>query len=222
MALIPAINTMILRFFILAVVLISMNNACLAGENGAKISYRGFSGGMMPHSGFFYGGKTAVYDIQGAVLAVEEMRGIPLGLGGAIRLHFGDHFRIGTEGYSTTLHYGNYNSNVSIGWGGLLADYHREYGKFKPFFGATLGGGSVKNLTLLQDNLLDFTTEQAVSYRNYPFMAFCPFAGVEYSLNKKMYLIFKIDYLMNISNPQDDFVQGPRVYLGFMFYHIKQ
>ncbi len=221
MALCLVINKMIRRFFILAVVICSINNSCFARENGAKFAYKGFSGGMMPHSGFFFGGKTAVYDTQGALLAVEEMKGIPLGLGGAIRFHFGDYFRIGTEGYGTTLRYGNYNSNVSIGWGGLLADYHREFGKFKPFGGATLGGGAVKNLTLLQDNPQDYTTEQAVSYRDYPFMALCPFAGIEYSLSEKMHLIFKIDYLMNISNPQDDFVRGPRVYLGFMFYHIK-
>jgi len=213
---------MIRRLFIPAVFFLSINYSCFAGENGTKFGYRGFSGGMMPHSGYFWGGKTTLRDAQGAVLAVEEMRGIPLGLGGSIRFHFGDHFRVGAEGYGTTLRYGNYNSNVSIGWGGLLAAYYCEYGKFKPFAGATLGGGSVKNLTLLQDNPLDDIAESAVSYRNYPFMAFCPFIGAEYCLNKKIHLIFKIDYLMNISNPQDDFVRGPRVYFGFVFYHIKR
>jgi hypothetical protein len=44
---------------------------------------------------------------------------------------------------------------------------------------------------------------------------------MEYSLSDKMHLIFKIDYLMNLSNPQDDFVKGPRIYLGLMFHHTK-
>lgn len=214
-------SAMIRRLLLYAVVLFSLSNSCYAREKGAKFAYKGFSGGMMPHSGYFFGGKTAVYDAQGTLLSVEEMRGLPLGLGGAIRLHFGDHWRLGTEGYSTTLRYGKYNSNVSIGWGGLLADYHWKIGKFKPFGGGTLGGGSLKNMTLLQDNPLDYTTEQAASYRNYPFMAFCPFVGMEYSLSDKMHLIFKIDYLMNLSNPQDDFVKGPRIYLGVMFHHLK-
>ena len=212
---------MIRRLFLFIVVIFSINNSCFARENGARFAYKGFSGGMMPHSGYFFGGKTAVYDAQETLLSVEEMRGLPLGLGGAIRLHFGDHWRLGTEGYSTTLRYGKYNSNVTIGWGGLLADYHWKIGKFKPFGGGTLGGGSVKNLTLLQDNPLDYATEQAASYRNYSFMAFCPFAGMEYSLSDKTHLIFKIDYLMNLSNPQDDFVKGPRIYLGLMFHHTK-
>lgn len=35
----------------------------------------------------------------------------------------------------------------------------------------------------------------------------------------KFAIVFKLDYLLDISNPQDDYVNGPRLYIGFMFGH---
>ena len=50
---------------------------------------RGFDGGMMVHTGYLSGNLDAIgYKAQGA----------PMGIGGVIRLHLGDHFRIGSEG----------------------------------------------------------------------------------------------------------------------------
>lgn len=211
---------MIRKLALTVVLLFTLIGLTEAEKTSGNFVYKGFSGGMMLHTGYVYGGRTQLYDMQNTALTVEEMRGMPSGLGGAIRFHFGDHWRFGSEGYSTGLNYGINHSAISIGWGGALVDYLWGSGKFRPFTGITLGGGSVKNLTLLQDSPLDFITEQAASYRSYPFMALCPFMGLEYSLTQKIHLICKIDYLMNVSSPQEDFVRGPRFYLGFMFYRI--
>ena len=32
-----------------------------------------------------------------------QAKGMPMGIGGVIRLHLGEHFRIGSEGYVSTL-----------------------------------------------------------------------------------------------------------------------
>ena len=204
----------------IALLMISVQFVAKAQIRPGNFTYKGFSGGMMLHSGYVSGGKITLNNAEGTAPASEEIKGMPFGIGGAIRFHFGDHWRIGSEGYSTTLNYGNYHSNASIGWGGALVDYLFGHGDLRPFSGITLGGGSVKNLTLLQETPVDLITEQAVSYRKYSFMAFCPFIGLEYTLTERVHIIGKIDYLMNLSNPQDDFVRGPRIYIGFMFYHI--
>lgn len=55
---------------------------------------RGFDGGMMIHTGYLQGNLEPIgYDVKG----------MPIGVGGAIRLHLGKHFRIGGEGYISTL-----------------------------------------------------------------------------------------------------------------------
>lgn len=182
------------------------------------MAYSGYSGGMMLHSGYIFGGKSMPQVGGVSVGDVINMSGFPFGLGGAVRFCFGDYLRIGTEGYSTTL---NYNKNASysrVGWGGLLADCaFRFKDKHLLFVGLTVGGGSSKNLTLMSDTKSDWEVEENTSYRKYAFMALDPFLGYEYSLTPKIHLIFKLDYLLNVSNPQPDFCTGPRVYVGFMF-----
>jgi hypothetical protein len=69
--------------------------------------YTGFSGGMMVHSGF---------------LQQSGEKGMPFGLGGCGKVHFGKYLRVGGEGYVSDLTYGNHNSISSVSWGGLLTD----------------------------------------------------------------------------------------------------
>ena len=93
---------------------------------------RGFDGGMMVHTGYLTGNLNAIdYTAKGA----------PMGIGGVIRLHLGDHFRIGSEGYVSTLSQRGNGSYLKYGWGGLLADYYTVIGRFQPYAGLTLGGG---------------------------------------------------------------------------------
>lgn len=191
---------------------------CRSLHAKGKMAYSGYSGGMMLHSGYVFGGESMPLSGGTPVGEVIPMKGFPFGLGGAVRFCFGDYLRIGTEGYSTTL---NYNKNASysrVGWGGLLADCaFRFKDKHLLFVGLTVGGGSSKNLTLMSDTKSDWEVEENTSYRKYAFMALDPFWGYEYSLTPKIHLIFKLDYLLNVSNPQPDFCTGPRVYVGFMF-----
>ncbi len=183
-----------------------------------KMAYKGFIGGMMLHTGYLCGRTMTVVSPSAGSQEVS-VGGAPFGIGGAIRFMFGKHLRIGAEGYVSTLTYGEYHSHAKIGWGGLLADCAWKVGNCRLFIGGTVGGGSQTNTTILSPIADDYIVEEAVSYRKYGFAAVAPFAGVEVPVNRRVNIVFKADWLLNVTNPQDDFVSGPRIYVGFMFGH---
>jgi hypothetical protein len=187
-----------------------------AEEKRGKMAYSGFSGGMLLHLGYVESGDFTLTNSTTQFSKSLKLKGLAFGIGGQARVHFGKHLRIGSEGYVTEHKYAN-NSYVSIGWGGFLADCAWQTGKFLPFVGATFGGGSQKNITNFSEPKNDYNFEENVSYRKYGFLCAVPFAGAEYALNKKIHLMFKVDYIFNISNRQDDFTTGLRCYLGFTF-----
>ena len=185
----------------------------LSAKAGGRLEYRGFQGGMMLHSGWVNGGQM---EIGGAV---QKMEGLPTGIGGALKVQLGDHLRVGTEGYTSALAYGDFNSSLSVGWGGLLVDWAfvGRSGKTS-FFGATVGGGSVKNLTLNTEPADDFVAEEGVSFRRYAVPIITPFVGMEYPLTERINVVVKADCLIPLSDAPD-FPLGVRLYVGFMFGH---
>mgnify|MGYP002520597827 FL=1 len=186
----------------------------------SPLAFSGYSGGMMVHSGYVSAGNVTFTPPNGGVPVTAKISGLPLGIGGALKIHFGKHLRIGTEGYSSNLRYGKNGSYEHTGWGGLLVDGVLPLGRWFPFAGITLGGGGVKNVTALQDTTGDFALDDGTtSYRKYTFMALAPFIGVEYALTARIHLVLKADWLLDATSRQSDFVRGPRVYFGFMFCH---
>ena len=184
-----------------------------------KWTFNDFSGGMMLHIGYVGGGTTALYSPSGIPLPAQKMNGVPYGIGGCAKVYFGEHLRVGTEGYATYLVYGDNASRFGIGWGGLLLDWQWHAGNIHPFVGVTVGGGAATNVTLLSPVYDDFLTEPTVSYRKYGFMAVTPFIGMELEVSQKLRLTFKADWLMNVSVARPDFPQGVRLYFGIIFYH---
>lgn len=180
--------------------------------------YRGFSGGMMLHTGYVGSKDLNITSLQGTVHK-QKVGGAPVGIGGAIKLMFGRHFRIGVEGYVSTLYYGRHDSHAKTGWGGILADCVWKFGKWNIFAGGTIGGGSQTNITIMSEIYDDYIAEENVSYRKYGFAAIAPFVGAEYAVTPRINIVMKVDYLLNVTNPADDFVTGPRIYIGFMFGH---
>ncbi len=185
------------------------------------LAFNGYSGGMQLHIGYVQGQTFNVYGNSGNVIQQITPKGITTGIGGSIRFHFGNYWRVGTEGYVSTLTFGENKSSSRLGWGGLLNDVAFKVGRFIPFFGVTIGGGNAKNLLLLNPTPDDYIVEnESVSYRSYGFMAVDPFIGVEFKATRRLNLLLKMDYLMNVTNIQDDFVTGPRLYFGFIFCHL--
>lgn len=182
------------------------------------LAFSGYQGGMMFHSGYVTSREYSIYDNTGAVVEKIKSSGSPIGIGGALRINFGEHLRIGTEGYVSTLHSKN-NSYSSVGWGGLLVDSKWEIKRWTIFTGAVIGGGSVKSLIHFNNTPNDYTLDEYTSFRKYAFCAVAPFFGAEYALTSKIHLVMKADYLLNVSNFQDDYPSGIRLFIGFMFCH---
>ena len=187
-------------------------------DGRSRMAYRGFIGGMMLHTGYVCSRDITLMTPSGPDNI--SVGGAPFGVGGAIRFMFGRPLRVGAEGYVSTLTYGEHRSHAKTGWGGVLADGAWKLGGCRVFVGGTVGGGSQTNTTILSPVGNDYLTEDAVSYRKYGFIAVAPFAGVEVAVTRKVNVVFKADWMLNVSNPQDDFVTGPRLYVGFMFGHL--
>lgn len=173
----------------------------------------------MLHSGYVQSGSFMVTPQSGAAQEIS-MSGAPFGIGGSMRFLFGRHMRVGAEGYVSNLTYGKNRSHAKTGWGGLLADCAWELGRCRLFAGGTVGGGGQTNTIILSPSGNDYRTDE-IAYRKYTFAALSPFAGVEIRLTDKVDLVLKADWLLNISRRQDDFVSGPRLYVGIMFGHRK-
>lgn len=170
---------------------------------------RGFDGGMMVHTGYLRGNLDAIG---------YEAKGLPMGIGGVIRLHLGEHFRIGSEGYVSTLGQRSNGSYLKYGWGGILADSYTVLGKFQPYAGITLGGGSMTTLLMLEEPESPWAPINCTRYHKQGLMAIDPFIGCDLIVSGPMHLTLKVDYLCALSDAEL-LPHGPRVYFGFLFYH---
>lgn len=170
---------------------------------------RGFDGGMMVHSGYLSGLLDAIgYSAKGA----------PLGIGGVMHIHLGNHIRVGSEGYVSTLGQLDNGSYLKYGWGGLLADVYTVLNRFQPYAGLTLGGGAMTSLLMMENPVSEWAPIDGTRYHKQGFMAIDPFVGCDVIVSGPMHLTLKVDYLCALSQ-SNLLPHGPRVYLGFLFYH---
>ena len=100
-----------------------------------KKAIKGFSGGMMIHSGYQFGGDNP-YNLN--------ISSPTFGMGGCAKLHLSKHFRTGFEGYFSSAPIRQNalsGSHNKLFWTGVLADWFWQKGKLVPYIGTTLGGG---------------------------------------------------------------------------------
>ena len=190
--------------------LLSVSSVVVAQEN--KV-IKGFSGGMMVHSGYQYGGDNPFgLDISSPTF----------GIGGCAKLHLTDHFRTGFEGYFSTapirkvVESGSHNK---LFWTGLLADWFWQHGKLIPYIGTTLGGGMETSFLMFEGDKHDWTPEGMTVLHKQPFFAIDPYVGVEYAVGKALRLTLKADWMLAINSDGLNRPMGPRVYFGFIFAH---
>ncbi len=194
------------------------------GEMAKKrgpMAFSGCSGGMMIHSGYLFSKPYKLTSPTGEVFD-EQAKGFPWGMGGALRVHFGKYLRVGMEGYVSNLYYGMNRSHAAMGWGGALIDHPIEYKRWTFYLGAVFGGGRYKHLVLLEDTPVDYILENKTSYRSYSMFIINPFIGFEYALTRKVHFTMKMDYMLNVSNPEDDYATGPRLFVGILFHHPRK
>ena len=173
---------------------------------------KGFSGGMMVHSGYQYGGDNPFgLDISSPTF----------GIGGCAKIHLSEHFRTGFEGYFSTAPIKNgveSGSHNKLFWAGALADWFWKCGKLIPYVGATLGGGMETSFFMFEGDKHDWDLESAVLHKQ-PFFAIDPYVGVEYAVGKALRLTLKADWLVALNSDGLNKPMGPRVYFGFIFAH---
>lgn len=144
--------------------------------------------------------------------------GMPFGIGGVIRAHLGEHWRIGSEGYVSTLKQSGNGSYIKYGWGGLLGDFYWIIGRFMPYAGLTIGGGASTNLLIMGEKAGDWKPVENTYYNRKAFLALDPFIGCDYIISEAFHLTLKADWL-NCINSDHVIPSGPRLYLGFIFHH---
>jgi hypothetical protein len=174
---------------------------------------KGFSGGMMVHSGYQYGGDNPF----GLDISTPTF-----GIGGCAKLNFTDHFRAGFEGYFSTAPIKNgaeSGSHNKLFWTGILADWFWQHGKVTPYIGTTLGGGMETSFFMFSGDKHDWKPEGMTVLHKQPFFAIDPYVGVEYAVGKALRLTLKADWMLAINSDGLNKPMGPRVYFGFIFAH---
>ena len=172
---------------------------------------KGFSGGMMVHSGYQFGCDNP-YDLN--------ISSPTFGLGGCAKLHFTKHFRAGFEGYFSTapirdgVESGSHNK---IFWTGVLADWFCTRGKFTPYIGVTLGGGMETAFYMFEGDKHDWVKEGDAVLHKQAFFAIDPYVGVEYAVGEALRLTLKADWLSAFNSEGLNRPTGPRIYFGVIF-----
>ncbi len=213
------ISVFALLQFAVAIVLFLLPQSAFADEKTSENRiFHGFSGGMMLHTGYLFGEN---------VQAPCNPQGATFGIGGALRVHLWNHLRVGSEGYMSSmpssatdchdvLQKGSY---MRYGWGGVLADAYWRTPKAWPYIGATVGGGSVKSLYIVEGDQSDWQQEAKTVFNKRAFGFVSPFVGCDYLLTERVHLTFKVDWLLAFNGDGLVMPTGFRAYFGFMFCH---
>ena len=174
---------------------------------------KGFSGGMMIHSGYQYGCDNPFgLDISAPTF----------GIGGCAKLHLSNHFRTGFEGYFSTapirkgVESGSHNK---LFWTGVLADLFWKQGKLIPYIGTTLGGGMETAFLMFEGDKHDWALEESTVLHKQPFFAIDPYVGIEYTVGAALRLTLKADWMLALNSDGLNKPMGPRIYFGFIFAH---
>lgn len=175
-----------------------------------KKVFNGYDGGMMLHVGYI---KTNVVPLD------YTAEGFTKGIGGAIRFHLGKHYRIGTEGYVSTMGLMKNGSYMKTFWAGLLNDFYWNIGKFMPYAGVTIGGGALTDCFIFEGDNHDWNKESDVVINKEPFFAIDPIIGCDYCISDAFHITLKFDYLLGIGSEDLYLPTGPRAYIGFIFFH---
>ena len=167
-----------------------------------------FDGGMMVHTGYMHG---TIDEIS------YEAKGMNFGLGGVLRFHIGKHFRLGGEGYVSTLKQMKNGSYIRTGCGGLTADAYWRFGRWIPYLGVSVGGGKASTLLMFDGSTYDWETEKNIIMHSSPFFFITPNVGLEFAITESVHLTIRVDRQFPIS--KNDIPSGIRFYFGFIFAH---
>ena len=93
-------------------------------------------------------------------------------------------------------------SYVKTFWAGLLADYTWTWGRFAPYLGVTVGGGTTTDFLRFEGSKKDWAAEPEAYFHKEPFVTIDPFIGCDYIVSSKLHLTLKLDYLNGIGGKE--------------------
>ena len=147
------------RFLLSIIISLSFITISQAQE---KKAIQGFSGGMMVHTGYQFGGDNP-YNLN--------ISSPTFGIGGCAKVHLTKHFRTGFEGYFSTASMSKgvqSGSHNKVFWTGVLADWYWQKGKIVPYIGATAGGGMETAFYLFEGDKHDWKLNRNLFCINSP------------------------------------------------------
>ena len=195
-----------------------------AVANDSTAIFQGYSGGMMLHTGYLFGKNPSAVLPSGESISPQ---GLTYGIGGSLRVNLMKHLRVGCEGFvstmksnvtdmSSVLQSGSY---VRIGWGGILADACWRLEKVWPFIGASIGGGAMRSLSVIEGDEADWQPEDLAMLTKQSFGYANPYVGVDWCMTRRIHMTFRMDWMMAFAKKDLQMPTGPRLYVGFMFCH---
>lgn len=208
-----AMSCKVCRYVVVA--LLSAVGVCVSGQERA---FSGCGGGMMVHAGYMAGSNTE---------APVPLQGVLFGLGGQMNVTLWRHWRIGAEGSVSTLNSqctkfrgqladGSYIRN---GYGGLQTDAIWQCGRVMPFAGATIGGGAMQTLMILDGSKNDWKAEKNTVFNRQGYFFAMPYLGMEYVATKAIHLTFRVDWQAAIHKGRLLFPTATNARIGILFCH---
>ena len=195
-----------------------------ADDSQSKV-YQGFSGGMMGHAGYLFGENADAPKADDGLICSPQ--GGTFGLGGALRVHLWKHFRVGGEGFVSTMNSGTTNmkyvlqegSYIRTGWGGVLMDACWRKEKVWPYIGGSVGGGAMRSLYVLDGSQDDWIAENKAYLHKQSFFYVNPYVGMDWCMTQKVHMTFRVDWMVALHAGEVVLPTGPRLLVGFMFCH---
>lgn len=204
------------HLLILLLLLPMLANAATPDSTARRV-FHGYAGGMMLHLGYQYGQSIGFAD---AIGDEQTLRSLTYGIGGALKIHLFSHWKVGAEGFVSTMPLRSQGdgSNIRTGWGGILNEAYLTCGKVQPFVGGTIGGGVQRTTHVYSDVAAAAPTFPADFTKRGLFVC-DPYIGVDLAATQKLHILLRADWLLAFHHKQMITPTGPRLYLGLMFTH---
>ena len=180
---------------------------------------------MMLHSGYMFGiNPHAPVDAVGLSYSPQ---GVPMGIGGALRVNLWNYWRVGFEGSVSTLKselsdqrkHMQPGSYTRIGCGGFNSDACWRLEKVWPYVGAAMGGGAMRSLYMLDGDEHSWEKQTDTYFNKQSFFYVAPYVGFDYCATAKLHLTFRLDWMLAVHKSELVMPTGPRLYFGLMFCH---
>lgn len=187
--------------------------------------FQGYSGGMLVHCGYLFG-----HNADAPLLTTSvpiSPQGATFGVGGSLRVNLMRHLRVGFEGFVSTMNSSmtdmhqdlQSGSYIRTGWGGLIADACWRLEKIWPYIGASIGGGAMNSLFVVEGNQMDWQPEETIYLHKQEFLYVAPYVGCDWCMTPRVHITLRMDWMLAMCNNQLLLPTGPRLYIGFMFCH---